>query len=172
MGSQVDKVVTPLGELEIAAVLRDAHHATFGDFPEPARLAMGWAQIAEEHARGRAIWCHNFGNATTPKLWWGDYYVIRVEERIGPKDAAGESTWVWKDMRFIANPTALDGAGFYWSLLAHHYAAALACFDKGDPIGATRALADGHYFTVEEAKYERAMRLLYAEARARILPRL
>lgn len=57
----VAPVPTPIGELELSAVLRDAYHHETGSFPRRELLASAWAHVALETGRGRASIHHNLG---------------------------------------------------------------------------------------------------------------
>lgn len=169
--SEVPKMKTPLGSLELAAVLRDAHHNVFGvDIPKN-RLAMAWAQCALEHGRGAAIFCHNLGNITAPSSWAGDYYAYHFTRKENPHDApAGDSpTFV---MKFRAHADFVDGARDYWRVISGRYASCLPHFDAGDAAGAAHALKLKGYYTANEADYARNMVALFAEFNRKIWPSL
>jgi hypothetical protein len=160
---EVPMLGTPLGELELAAVLRDAHHFTRGDFPSSACLSVAWAQCAFEHAHGRAIWCHNIGNITNFG-WHEDYYTIHFKPGTNPTDPPV--------MKFRAHDDFIDGARDYWHLITTLYAGALSFFDVGDAMGAVHALKMHRYFTGDETTYKNACSSLVHYFNAHVLPSL
>lgn len=101
---------TPLGELELAAVLRDGHHAVFGRFPSRQRLASAWAHVALESGRGARSCSHNIGS-------------------IGARGDA--PAYVIAGARFAVEPSFRDGAEAYWRTL-RRCTSALGAFDSGD----------------------------------------
>lgn len=157
-------LATPLGELELAAVLRDAHTHIFGEPPSTHCLAVAWAQCAEEHGRGRFIWCHNIGNVTAFGSWSGDYYVIHFKPGTNPNDAP--------TMRFRAHADFIDGARDYWNVLRVHYGHALLVFDSGGAAAAAASLKAAGYFTAPLEPYARSMVSLYETALRHVLPQL
>lgn len=162
---EVPKVATPLTEAQLVDVLRAGHVIAFGAEPSPERLACAWAQNALEHARGRAVYCHNIGNITTGSGWHGSYYVIRVQERI----QKAPDIWREIDMRFRAHESPKAGAADYWSFLSGRYAAVFPLFDAGDAAGAAMRLGALNYYTAHEDQYARSMASLYREARERLV---
>lgn len=161
---EVPMVATPLGELELAAVLRDAHNYVFNEPPTREGLACSWAQCALEHAHGRYIWCCNIGNVTAFGGWPGDYYVIHFAPGTNPHDAPV--------MKFRAHADFIDGARDYWHVLQGRYASVLPLFDAGAPTEAAFRLHQLGYYTADENSYARAMTSLYADALAHVLPML
>ncbi len=169
--SEVPKTKTPLGSLEMAAVLRDAHHAVVGSFPSQQRLGIAWAQCALEHGRGAATFCHNLGNITAGKSWTGDYYAYRFTRKENPHDAPPGDAPEFV-MKFRAHADFVDGARDYWRMLTGRYASALASFDAGDGAGAAHALRARGYYTAPEADYARNMIALYLEFNRKVWPKL
>lgn len=162
---EVPKVATPLTEAQLVDVLRAGHVIAFGAEPSMQRLACAWAQNALEHARGRAVYCHNIGNITTGSGWHGPYYVIRVQERV----QKNPDVWREIDMRFRAHDAPEDGAADYWSVMSRRYSAALALFDQGQAHAAALELGARGYYTAHEDQYARSMASLYREARERLV---
>jgi len=160
---EVPMVATPLGELELAAVLRDAHTHVFGEPPTQSALGVAWAQCAEEHGRGRFVWCHNIGNVTAFG-WHGDYYAIHFRPGTNPYDDPV--------VHFRAHDDFIDGARDYWDVLQDRYAVALGRFEAGDPAGAAAALKAKGYFTAPLAPYQRSMVSLFGTAVKHVLPQL
>jgi hypothetical protein len=161
---EVPMLATPLGELELAAVLRDAHTHVFGEPPTRLCLATSWAQCALEHAHKRAIFCHNIGNVTAFGGWPGDYYTIRFKPGTNPHDAPV--------MKFRAHDDFIDGARDYWHVLQGRYASVLPLFDAGAPTEAAYRLHQLGYYTAPADPYARAMTSLYGDALAHVLPLL
>lgn len=130
---------TPLGELELAAVLRDGHHFVFGTFPSRRRLGVAWAQTALECGRGAKT------------IGWN----------VGQIGALEGQPFHWiAGHKFRDYDDAIDGARSYW-FAVKPFTRALHSFDAGDPGGAARALS-GHYFRANADDYARAMLALYA----------
>ncbi len=160
----VPKVTTPLGQPELAAVLRDGHHGVVGTFPSAERLGVAWAQCCLEHKRGKAIYNHNIGNVTAFGGWPGDYYTIDCKEQTSP------GVWTLMHMKFRAHYDFVDGARDYWRIITGRYASALPFFDGGSPAQAAAALRQKGYFTANLAPYAKAMVSLYSEFTSKILP--
>lgn len=168
---EVPRVRTSLGELELAAVLRDGYTHVIGEPPTRICIATAWAQCALEHGHGRFIDCHNIGNITAYGHWPGDYFVITFTRKGNPNDAPAGDAQTFK-MRFRAHDDFIDGARDYWQQLSTTFAAVLPFFDAGDPRGAAHALHAHRYFTAPEAQYANAMASLYTYAHAHVLPQL
>lgn len=153
---KVDRTATPLTEEQVATVLRDAYALVFGHAIDAPTLACAWAQVCLEHARGKAIFCHNIGNVTTKGVDV-DYYELTTDEQIRPG--------IWKRMglKYRAHDDAIDGACAYWTLLHEHYSTALSRFRLGEPEVAAHALKDAGYFTADVAPYAASMRSLFNE---------
>ncbi|WP_437319404.1 peptidoglycan-binding protein [Sorangium sp. So ce385] len=154
---EVPKQATPLSEAELSAVLEHSHELVFHENPSRARLACAWAHVAIENGRGQKVWNYNLGNITGFGQWPGQYYVIRVAERV----QRNPDVWKQVDMRFRAHAEALDGAADYWRLMGKHYQPALARFDAGDAAGAAFELSRLRYYTAHADTYARNMSSLY-----------
>jgi Putative peptidoglycan binding domain len=148
-GQQVEKVGTPLSRIGIVSALTAGHVALFGVEPSRPRLRIGWSHIAHENRIGDAIWNNNFSNISAFS-WSGDFYVIRVQERV----SRDPDVWKWVNMRFRAYADSTAGAKDYWHVMSTTFAGALARFDAGDPAGAAQALSRERFFTAPEAPYE------------------
>jgi hypothetical protein len=156
---EVPKVPTALSEQQLADVLTEGHVAAFGHGPSHERLACAWAQMALEHARGKAVYCHNIGNITALGGWPGAYYVIRVQERV----KRDPDVWKWMNLKFRAHETPDVGAADYWRLMTGRYKSAVARFDAADPAGAALELSRLGYYTARAEHYIKAMVSLYRE---------
>ena len=150
-GILCSRTPTPIGELELAAVLRDAHGAVFQASPSAHRLAIAWAQAALECGRGQRAVNWNFGNVGAAAQQ--PHHVI-----------AGQS--------FASYQDAVEGAQGYWRAIAAVCSGALRAFDDGDPAGAARRLARCHYHQADVDSYSAAMTSLYGHAVSRVLPKL
>jgi hypothetical protein len=62
---RVPKISTPLSEKEIAESLCVSHIEIHGAPPSKNRLALSWAQISLENARGKKVW-NNLDIKITP----------------------------------------------------------------------------------------------------------
>lgn len=142
---------TPIGELELAAAIRDAHGAVFQASPSPRRLAVAWAHVALECGSGRRAINWNFGNVGAAQK--SPHYML-----------GGYS--------FAAYPDAVEGAQGYWRVIRQVCSGALRAFDDGDPSGAAKRLAACHYHETDARAYGAAMTSLYGHAVSRVLPKL
>ena len=165
---EVLKLTTPLTETGLAVAVYEGHLRACGGPPSLARWSCLWAQLALEHARGKAIWCENFGNATASAKWPGDYYVLDCAERVSRNPDA----WKVLRLRFCAFDAAPAGAQHYVELLAGRYARALALMDHGDAAGAALVLSELNYYTADEHQYSAAMSSLAKYALTSLLPPL
>lgn len=156
---EVAKAPTPLTEAQLLDVLRAGHVAVTGAEPSRARLACAWAQVALEHGRGKYVYNHNLGNITALGGWPGQYYVIRVQERV----KRDPDVWKWTDLKFRAHETPEAGAADYWRLMLKRYASAIARFDSADPAGAALELSRLGFYTARAEHYMKAMAALYRE---------
>ncbi len=163
----VPKVATQLGELELAAVLRDSHNAVFGEFPGPGRLSGGWAHVAHENARGKAIWDHNLGNITVGPTA-GTFYVIPCRERV----KRDPDVWELREMHFAAPEDFIAGGVLYWQTMLAHFESVLGFFDREDMRGAAGRLSDDRYMTAPAGPYGDGLAWLQRYALERVLPRL
>lgn len=128
---------TPIGDVELALVLREAHADVFGHPPPARRLAGVWALARLEGSR--VGWCHNLGSVgatgATP-------YCIHGGRR---------HAWA---------PTHREGAARLWRVLRQSYSGALARFDAGDVDGAAGVLARAGYHRADPEVYRRGLRTL------------
>lgn len=154
---EVPRVRTPIDEVSMAAILRDAHHHVFNDFPAPLCLAIAWAQCCFEHGHGRALDNHCYGNVTAEKTWPGDHFVIAFARKDNPHDAPVGSTAPTFTMRFRAFDDHIDGARSYWAYLKKQQQTALYFFRNGNPGDAVEALKRGSYFTGPLDVYKRSV---------------
>lgn len=159
MSSEIEKVLTPIGELELAAVLRDGHLGALKSFPSLNRLAMGWAQCSLESGRGVSVWHHNLGNLMAGSSWTGNTFRLTS---LPPPDPP--------TILFKAHPDFIEGARDYWAYLARKQSSALPWFDAGDVTKACAALKRGGYFTAELGAYTRGVESLFREYFKRIAP--
>lgn len=134
---------TPIGKPELAAVLRDGHHAVFGVFPSRARLRSAWAQSALEVGQGARSRCHDVASIGA-----------------GPH----EPFFVVAGAHFGARRDFLDGAIAYWTTV-RRCEAALHAFDAELPEEAAFALRRCGYYRVSEALYAAGLRGLRGAAR-------
>lgn len=136
---RLDAQPTPLGPLELAAVLRDGHHAEFGAFPSTRRLRIAWAHVALENGRGAKTWHWNLG-------------------MIGASRA--EPHFLIGGHRFAANGDAIDGARLYWRTLRRMCRGSLPYFDAGDARGAAGALTRCGWHRTDPTHYATSMATL------------
>lgn len=156
---QVERIATPISEEELAAALELAHERVFQESPSRARLACAWAQVALENGRGQKTWNYNLGNITAFGQWPGQYYVLRVSERV----QRNPDVWKKMDLRFRSHKDATDGAVDYWQLISGRFASVLSFFDAGDASGAAFELSRLRYYTAHADRYARTMAALYRE---------
>lgn len=142
---------TPMGELELAVALRDAHGAVFASSPSVRRLAIAWAQAALECGRGAHAVNWNFGN-------------------VGASSAQAHHTIAGQ--RFASYNDAVEGAQGYWLAVRAVCSGALRAFDDGDPEGAAERLSRCGYHRSDVATYGAAMSSLYGHALRSVLPKL
>lgn len=167
----VPKVKTPIGPLELAAVLRDAHANVLEKDINVDRLGCAWAQMAFEHGHGDYVYCHNIGNVTAFGSWAGDHYEIRFTRKENPHDAPDGDAAEFV-MRFRAHEDFIDGARDYWRVINGRYRSVLPIFDQGLPVPAAQRLHELGYFTAPVSPYATGMASLYQEFQRKILPRL
>jgi hypothetical protein len=131
---------TPLGELELGAVLRDAHVAVFGVEPTMRRLSVAWGQVTLEGAKRG--FNHNLGSIGLPDSNTTSPYVM----------VAGA--------RFATAPTFIDGAIRYWQTLKGNFPNTLKMFDSGDAYSCGMAMGRGGYHRSDSEDYAMKMRNL------------
>lgn len=130
----VAPVPTPLGELELAAVLRDAYHHETGAFPRRELLASAWAHVALETGRGRASIHHNLG-----AVGWTGGPFFRV---------AGQRLQVYPDF--------IDAARGYWTIVLR-CSSAVRAFSDGDLVSAAGSLQRCGYHRSDVDGYARGL---------------
>lgn len=171
-GHAVPRAPTPLDEVAIAKVLRQAHELELGSPPSDARLGVAWAHIALENARGEGIENHNFGNLTIWEKEPGAHFVRILRERRPVKRGSTVTRWRWVEMRFRAFETPVKGARAYWAHIDGKFAGALERYDYGDAHGAGLKLARLGYASAFSMRYANSLDNLYDEYRTRIAPQL
>lgn len=171
-GHAVPRTPTPLDEVAIANVLRQAHELELGSPPTDARLGVAWAHIALENARGEGIENHNFGNLTIWEKEPGAHFVRILRERRPVKRGSTVTRWRWVEMRFRAFETPVEGARAYWAHIDEKFAGALERYDFGDAHGAGLKLARLGYASAFSMRYANSLDNLYDEYRTRIAPQL
>ena len=171
-GHAVARTPTPLDEVGIAKVLREAHALELGEPPSDARLGVAWAHIALENARGEGIENHNFGNLTIWEKDPGAHFVRILRERRPVTRGSTVTRWRWVEMRFRAFETPVDGARAYWAHIEKKFQGALERFDFGDAHGAGLKLARLGYASAFSMRYANSLDNLYDEYRTRIAPQL
>lgn len=155
---EVPRVDTPIGELEMAQVLRNGYLGVYGQVPSWETTGVAWAQCMLESGRGRRMWNHNFGNITAGSRWTGQYYVMKVPPPDPPT------------LKFRSHASFHAGAKDYWTMLKSRYGNAVAAFAEGNPTKAAAELKARGYFTAELKPYAAAMAKLYKEFQTRIQP--
>lgn len=171
-GHAVPRTPTPLDEVAIAEVLRQAHELELGSPPSDARLGVAWAHIALENARGEGIENHNFGNLTIWEKEPGAHFVRILRERRPVTRGSTVTRWRWVEMRFRAFDTPVEGARAYWAHIDDKFAGALERYDFGDAHGAGLKLARLGYASAFSMRYANSLDNLYDEFRTRIAPQL
>ena len=147
---RVKRVLTPIGKIELAAVLRDGHYAVFGTFPSKKKLAVAWAQVALENGQGKKTFNHNLGKITSGKD--RPYYIQRH--------------------RFRAHNNFNQGAEDYWRVVKKLCSRSLPFFEKGDPYSAALVLRSCGYYQADKHRYGLAMVKLYRLASKELIPLL
>jgi hypothetical protein len=139
---------TPLGEPELAAVLRDAYHAEAGaDVPRPLLVA-AWGHVAMETGRSLA--------GERPMVTSRGYNLGSVGAAAGPHHyVAGH--------RHRTGVDHVDAARAYWRALLPCSGAVRAMLD-GSAVATAGALAACGYHRTEVEAYARALRALSGTA--------
>lgn len=161
---------TEILEQDLAKVLRMAYLKVFGSDPTAEVLAGGWAQAVLEAGRPLKFPNNNIGNikAVPAGIKAGQSYFLKstVEySSSGEKRSVPNEAWA-------AFPTLEAGAEAYWKLIDKKYNLAHQWMAAGDPISATVALAQKHYFTANIEKYAAGVKSLYQEFLTKIAPNL
>lgn len=141
---RVPATPTPIGEAELAAVLRDAHHAESGRFPPRQRLTMATAHVLFETGRAGGMVAseqHNLGAIGAPA---GPFFRV-----------AGHS--------LRAAPDFIEGARAYWRTVLR-CGSGVRAFDDFSPEEAGRALGRCRYFAADQYVYSTGMRGLIGAA--------
>jgi hypothetical protein len=160
---EVARVATPLNDVQLAAAIAKAHEDVYAGPPSPELHGCVWAQLCLEHARGAALWAHNYGNITCGKTYPGDFYTLKTDEQVKP----GE--WVPMTLRYRAHQSHRAGAAAYLEFMEAHYESALALFRRGKAYDAAHRLKELRYFTANVEPYARSMFSLYGEFHRRRL---
>lgn len=141
---RVPATPTPIGEAELAAVLRDAHHAETGAFPPRQRLTMATAHVMFETGRAGGYVAseqHNLGAIGAPS---------------GPFVRVGGH-------RLRAAPDFVDAARAYWRTVLR-CGSAVRAFDDFAPEEAGQALGRCRFHRSDSVAYGRALRGLVGSA--------
>jgi hypothetical protein len=146
--------LTPIGEPELAAVLRDAYHAEAGaDVPRPL-LVGAWGHVAIE--TGRLL--------GTPE---GRPMITSRGFNLGSVGASGEPYHYVAGHRHRTGTDHVDGARAYWRALLPCTGAVRGMLD-GDPTVTAQALAACGYHRTEVQLYARALRQISGTADAAV----
>lgn len=148
--NRVPIVHTPIGQLELAQVLKNSHYSVFGEFPSDKRLAVAWAQVAIENGQGYQTFNHNLGNINSAKS--RPYYL--------------------KHHRFKSHKDFIDGGIDYWKIVHKMCRSSLPAFDAGAPRWAANRLSACGYYGADKTKYGHAMAWLYTKAKTKLIPQL
>jgi hypothetical protein len=159
-GRVVERVLTPVGEVELYTLAREGHVLAFGVGADFGTGLVAWAHLCLEHARGKAVHNNNFGNQAATPAWTGPVAWLRAPELIG-----GVRSMHTQPLRAYDSPE--QGARGYWLRLAEGYPSALATYESGDGDRVARALKVARYYTEDVEVVARGMRLLVAEGRRR-----
>ena len=141
--NKVEKIHTPIGKLELAAVLRNGYYAEFGRFPSDNVLAVGWSQVALENGQGKITFNYNLGKITSPKTY--QYYVQRN--------------------RFRALSDFQEGAALYWRTINRLCSRSLIYFETGNAYSAAQILYGCGYYGANPKRYGEEMVKLMSTAR-------
>jgi hypothetical protein len=133
---QETKTATPIGDVELATVLRDAHLEVFGEPASKARLAVAWGQIAFENGRGKETFNYNLGN-------------------IGPYK--GRPYYKQGLSRFRAFTGFHEAAKVYWELLRDRCSGAMHSFDAMDALYTATKLRRCGYHGADIDLYARGL---------------
>lgn len=148
--NRVERVHTPIGKAELAAVLRDGHYAVFGRFPSKKTLGVAWAQVALENGQGYWTYNYNLGKITSRKT--RPYYVQKH--------------------RFRSHKNFNQGAADYWRVVKKMCSKSLKYFKEGKPYVAAQVLSSCGYYGANRHRYGLAMIKLYRLAKIEVLPKL
>ncbi|MFA4971379.1 MAG: hypothetical protein WC683_02115 [bacterium] len=169
---KVDTIVTKFTQEELATALCRAHLAYFGETPADPCLACAWAHNVLECGRDAhgvisSCRCFNLGNITIAAKDYESvpYWQIVCSEQQRNGDGSLNGKWVSTVMRFAAFDSLLDGAIFYWALLARR-PRSLAAMRTGDGYKFGLALGADHYMTANPEPYARSLASLAREGAA------
>lgn len=151
-GYRVPKISTPLSEKEIAESLCSSHIELHGEAPSRNRLALSWAQISLENARGKKVWNNNLGNQGPFRMDQKYYHHLRYG-------------WPY---RSFEKPK--ESAKSYWQILGK-CSMALRAFDDGNPAMAAVSLKNCNYYSNDMVdQYAKNLSSLYYEAIKKVIP--
>jgi hypothetical protein len=146
---------TAISPREAALNLARAWRDATGTNPNPATVAVLWAQWALETGRGRSMHGNNFGglkgNASN-----GGSAVLSTREGYGESEQRIQA-------RFRTYACAADGARDYVHTLGERYPSAFAAARDGDAARFAQALAAQGYFTADPRAYRASIASLSRE---------
>jgi hypothetical protein len=161
--SLVQRIATPLSDVGIAHELGKAHEDVYAGHPSPELLGCLWAQVCLEHARGKCLFNHNYGNITCGRDYPGDFYTLTTDEQVRP----GE--WQSMSLRYRAYGAHRTGAAEYIRFLEGHCESALNLFRRGKALEGAHRLKELGYYTADVEPYAKSMVSLYNEFHRRRL---
>lgn len=145
------KVLTPIGKIELASLLKTAYRNVFNKEPNESQIAMAWAQVAAENAHGEIIWNNNIGN-------------------IGPG-----LTHEWYAHSHLTSyrsfNTPIEGAEAYWRVINKCYIA-MKSFKTSNPKEASIALKNCNYYGADVDHYTKMITSLFWYAKRKIVPKI
>jgi hypothetical protein len=144
--------LTPMTVVEARTHLRRAYFSVIGLPPNEKALSRLMAQWALETARGKSMWCYNFGG-------------LKATQRGLPLNTR-ESHGVSErrvTQRFRSYRSAAEGAKDFVFTLSLEFPKAFSALQRGSTRDFVRALVKEGYFTGNPAKYLRAISLLSRE---------
>lgn len=144
-GVHVDRVNTPLTQIQLFEALSESHRAVFGVTPTATRLSMAWAQVSFENGRGALVFNNNLGNIGTNNRPRRPFYKL-----------AGSK------FRSFQNP--IMGGKAYWITLRNRCSSALSHFDSGDTSSVAIYLDKCGYYRTDVEIYRKNIASLFNEA--------
>jgi hypothetical protein len=144
------KELTPLTSEQLLRTLREAHVVVFGTEPSRNRLAAGWAQVALENGRGKAVWNYNLGN-------------------VGPSSSEHFYYMHTRAVPYRAYNGYLEGGITYWRVV-RKCGAVVQMFDRGEVRRASESLRRCNYYLADVTHYTGMMWSLYWHAIQRVFP--
>lgn len=148
---RVEKIATPLGQVQLAEVLCRSHEIEYGRRPSDNKLALSWAQVALENNRGKKVWNNNLGNQGPFRMDQEYYHHLR-------------KGWPYRSFRSYN-----ESGRSYWRVI-EKCSQAWRFFEAGDPKAAAFSLHRCNYFAKNPEKYATVLSSLYYEAKTRIVP--